>query len=257
MTSIILLSLLLVTVSLAAAPAREGWTLTFHDDFDGTVVDETKWEIVRRRDCPNQELQYYVPEQAAVAEGRLRLTAIKKELDGKAYQSAMVKSHFTQSHGRFEARLKLPRTQGMWPAFWLLPRPPEWPHRGEIDIMESKGRDTKWTSSAYHFFDKALQKHRYVWQAYVPKNAAGEPIDLAGGFHVYAAEWKAGEVKFFLDDAAEPYYTITAADAPISDEPMCVILNLAVGGWFDGEPDETTVLPQTLEVDWVRVWKRE
>jgi len=244
------------------APARPGWTLTWRDEFDGPDVDTSKWEVLTRRDNANREQQIYVPEQATIARGSdgrsvLRVTATDEPLDGRAYRSARLESWYTQRYGRFECRAKLPATQGMWPAFWLLPRPADdWPHRGEIDVLEGKGRDPHWTSSAYHFADPATRQHRYVARDYRPRDAAGRPIDLTAGFHVYAVEWEPGELRFYFDEEPEPYHRVTRADAPVSDHAMSVVLNLAVGGWFDGDPDETTVFPQHFEIDYVRAWRR-
>jgi beta-glucanase (GH16 family) len=237
-------------------PTRSGWTLTWSDEFDGPAVDTRKWDVLTRRDNHNQELQSYVPEQAKIVNGVLVITATDEPHAGKKYRSARLESHFTQAHGRFEARVKMPVGQGMWPAFWLLPRPADWPRRGEIDIVEYKGSDAFWMCSTYHFADPKTGKHKYVGQDFRPKDANGQPIDLSKDFHTYAVEWEPGVLRFYFDDAPEPHYTMTRGDAPISDEPMCVILNLAVGGWFGGNPDATTKFPQTLEVDWVRVWKR-
>jgi beta-glucanase (GH16 family) len=240
-----------------SGPERAGWVLTWHDEFDAPRVDTTRWEVLTRRDNHNQELQHYVPEQATiVGDGVLRITATDEPLDGKAYRSARLESWFTQRYGRFECRAKLPATQGMWPAFWLLPRPADWPHRGEIDVLEGKGSNPSWVSAAFHFADPQTKRHRYVTQEHRPRDAAGRAVDLTADFHVYAVEWEPGELRFYLDDAAEPYYRVTRAEAPVSDHPMCVILNLAVGGWFDGNPDETTRFPQHFDVDYVRVYQR-
>lgn len=238
------------------SPVRAGWVLAWHDEFEGPAIDKTKWEVVTRKDSYNNELQYYLAEQASIVDGKLRLTATNEPLEGKKFRSGLLHGVYEQAYGRFECRARLPRGQGMWPAFWLLPRPANWPHRGEIDVLESKGSNTKWHSSAYHFADPKSKEHKYVVRERVPLDASGQPIDLADRFHTYAVEWAPGELKFFVDDSAEPFYVVTNKDAPVSDQPMHVILNLAVGGWFGGDPDSTTVFPQVFEVDWVRVWKK-
>jgi beta-glucanase (GH16 family) len=241
----------------SSQPTRSGWTLTWHDEFDGPKVDPAKWEVVSQRDSHNNEKQYYVPEQATMTpDGMLRITATNEPLEGKLYRSARLHSIFTQRYGRFECRAKLPSTQGMWPAFWLLPRPANWPKRGEIDVMESKGSKTTAFGNAYHFADPKTGKHRYVTKSHDPKDAKGNAINLADDFHVYGVEWEPGELRFYLDDNPQPLYRVTNDDAPISDQPMGVILNLAVGGWYGGDPDSSTVFPQHFDIDFVRVWKR-
>lgn len=224
-----------------------GWELTWHDEFDGTAVDTDKWELLTRKKNHNNEKQYYLPEQAAVADGELIITATNEPLDGKLYRSARMFSWFEQAYGRFEARAKVPTTKGIWPAFWLVPRTVQWPHGGEIDIMEHAGSKPTKIGTAYHYQTEA-GNHTFQNSRYQPD----PPVYFAEDYHVYAVEWDPGQIRFFIDGVC--HKTIT--DYYVSNEPMSFILNTAVGGWYDGDPDETTVFPQTFHVDYVRAWKR-
>lgn len=232
--------------------AQQKWELTFSDEFEGDAVDTDKWEVLTREHSYNNELQYYLPEHASVANGKLRITATDEPYNGKAYQSARLESWFSQAYGRFEARAKIPTTKGIWPAIWLLPRDVQWPHGGEIDIMEHGGSKPNEVLSAFHFAN-AEGEHEHVDQRYSTEGADGEPVHFPDGFHVYAVEWTPDEIVYYVDGVE--HYRVTMQQVPVSSTPMSIVLNTAVGGWFDGEPDETTVFPQYFEIDYVRAYK--
>jgi beta-glucanase (GH16 family) len=239
----------------APPPAQlPGWTLTWHDEFDGPGIDSSKWEVLTRRDSYNQEKQFYLPAQAAVADGLLRITSVLEPYEGKLYRSARLEGRYEQSYGRFEIRAQIPTTQGIWPALWLLPRSARWPLGGEIDIMEHKGSEPHTVSSAYHFADKT-GKHRYVTARYQAIDENGQAIRWPDGFHVYAAEWDSNQIRFYVDGVE--HFRATSAEVPISSTPMHVVLNTAVGGNFDGDPDASTIFPQVHLIDYVRVYKRD
>ncbi len=231
----------------------DGWVLTWSDEFDGEAIDTQKWEVLTRKKNYNGESQYYLPEQAAVVDGLLRITTTNEPYDGKAYRSARLESWFEQVYGRFEVRAKIPTTQGIWPAIWLLPRSQPWPHGGEIDIMEHAGSRPTEVQSAYHFAD-AEGKHDHVYKVFTATGPEGEPVRFPDDFHVYAVEWSPAQIVFYVD--GEAFYRIGADEVPISSTPMSVVLNTAVGGFFDGEPDETTRFPQYFDIDYVRVYSR-
>ena len=230
------------------------WTLTFSDEFDGETIDTEKWQLTNRKNSPNNEKQYYLPEQAAVVDGVLRITSTNEPYDGKAYRSAYMRTWYTQRYGRFEARAKVPTSKGIWPAFWLLPRGGSWPKDGEIDILEHAGSDPTRVSCAFHFTN-IDGLHDYVGKEYRPKDADGNPVVFPDDFHVFAAEWSPTKIVYFVDDVE--IYRINNDEVPIPDTPMAVILNTAVGGWFDGDPDESTVFPQTFDIDYVRIYQRK
>ncbi len=206
----------------------------------------------------NNELQYYTdrPENVTVEGGVLKITARREDFEGSGYTSARIitRGLWEQTYGRFEARMKLPWGQGIWPAFWLLGDNCEqviWPQCGEIDIMENRGQEPTVIAGSVHG----------------PGYSAGEAVtkdyELEGdrfdtGFHIFGIEWAPNYINFYVDDVL--YNQITPADVPgewVYDHPFYIIINVAVGGSFVGPPSNETVFPQTLEVDYVRVYQFE
>ena len=188
------------------------------------------------------------------------VTARKEDLpgaDGVAahYTSARLNTqgHFAQRYGRFEARMKLPLGKGLWPAFWLLGgdvAATGWPRCGEIDVMENVGEPATIYSTLHgpgYSGGHAVSAHRAL--------AEGEAVN--SGFHVYAVEWSPGRIRFFVDDALVVERTpadLPAGAAWVYDHPFFILLNLAVGGDWPGNPDATTTFPQQMLVDYVRVY---
>ncbi len=229
------------------------WTLTFSDEFEGKAVDTDKWDVLTRKDSYNDEKQYYLPEQASIVDGMLRITATDEPYDGKAYRSARLESRFAQAYGKFEIRAKIPTTKGIWPAIWLLPRGAQWPTGGEIDIMEHHGSNPAGVNSAIHFAD-AQGNHQFIYRDYTTTDDDGQPVHWPDGFHIYSTVWTPTDIAFFVDGVE--YYRAGREKTPVIDTPMSVILNTAVGGLFDGDPDDNTVFPQTFDIDYVRVYQR-
>lgn len=236
---------------------RDGWTLAWQDEFDGDELDSSKWtRELGGHGWGNAELQYYSdhPENARLENGQLIIEAHKEDFMGKAYTSArlITRDKFTQAYGRFEARLKLPYGQGIWPAFWMLGEDLSsagWPGSGEIDIMEHIGREPKRVYGTVH------------GPGYSGANGVGGLHDLgeplSDEFHVFAIEWEPEEIRWYFDDIL--YFTVTPDDVPgewVYDHPFFMILNLAVGGYWPGYPDETTTFPQQYIVDYVRVYEK-
>ena len=253
----LLLTLLTATVASAQIPPVPGWELFWNDEFDGTTLNISNWEALDRKDSFNNEKQYYHPNQVAVADGNLQLTAIDTPRAGKAYQSGLITSRDLFGPGRFEARVDLPTTQGMWPAFWLNANHIPWPQGGEIDILENRGSQPNLVSSAYHWQTNpgpCCGDHQFVFEEYTASEG-GQPVNFHAGFHTYTAEWDEESIRYYVD--GNLYHTVTEApDRPIFETPKNIIVNLAVGGHFGGDPDGTTVFPQTMLVDYVRVWQR-
>ena len=239
-------------------PDVPGWDLVWNDEFDGTSLNTTNWTALDRRDSFNNELQYYHPDQVAVTGGNLELTAIDVPRQGKAYQSGLVTSNDLFGPGRFEARIDLPTTQGMWPAFWLNANHVQWPLGGEIDIMENRGSQPHLTSSAYHWQTNpgpCCDQHQYVGSDYTATEG-GQPVNFHDSFHTYTAEWDETTIKYYVD--GNLHYTVTETPGrPVYETHKNIILNVAVGGWFGGDPDATTQFPQTMYVDYVRYWRPE
>ena len=266
---LLLLALPLQTTPAASNSTASKWTLVWNDEFNGgngSVPDRSKWVIeTGGNGWGNNELEYYTNRvnNVQVQDGNLVITARKEaysDNDGvmRSYTSARLKTahKFSQTYGRFEARIQIPRGQGIWPAFWMLGDDIDqkhWPACGEIDIMENIGKEPTIVHGTIH------------GPGYSGAHGIGSPFSLpsgqsfADGFHIYAVEWSPDVIRFYVDD--QLYATRTPADLPrdakwVYDHPFFIILNLAVGGDWPGNPDATTKLPQTMLVDYVRVYKQ-
>jgi beta-glucanase (GH16 family) len=248
--------------------SNRDWVITWDDEFDGqrgSSPDKSHWVAeTGGNSWGNQELQYYTPrrENLRQQDGHLVMEAAKEEFTGsdgvkRHYTSAriMTQGRFSQTYGRFEARIKIPFGQGMWPAFWLLGddfSKVGWPACGEIDIMENSGAQRSTIHSSLHgpgYADTEAITSSYT----LPKGG------FSDDFHVFAVEWAPEVIRFYVDD--QLYGTRTPADLPkgsrwVFDHPFFLVLNLAVGGNFPGRPDSSTVFPQRMLVDYVRVYSR-
>jgi beta-glucanase (GH16 family) len=248
-------------------PAK--WTLTWSDEFnapDGSRPDPAKWknEVGSER-WGNNELECYTdrPDNSVIRGGNLVIIAKKEKVKcakgpDKDYTSARLVTAglFTQTYGRFEARIKIPSGQGIWPAFWMLGADIEkvgWPASGEIDIMEIIGKDP---STAYG----SLHGPGYNGdKGYRAEYRLPGSVKFADAYHVFAIEWEPNVVRFLVDD--EVYATQTPKKLPpdgkwVFDKPFFIILNCAVGGDWPGSPDATTQFPREMLVDYVRAYKR-
>jgi beta-glucanase (GH16 family) len=242
------------------------WALSWSDEFDGPAgapVDGTRWTFdIGGGGFGNNELQTYTERNARLdGTGALAIDVRREPLTGldgipREYTSARLKTQdrFMQAYGRVEARLKIPRGQGIWPAFWMLGADIAtvgWPACGEIDIMENIGKEPRTTHATIH------------GPGYSGANGIGAPFafpaDVADDFHVFAVEWEPAALRFFVDHQA--FTTLTPASLPagarwVFDHPFFVILNVAVGGQWPGPPDDTTAFPQQMRVDYVRVYRQ-
>lgn len=204
----------------------------------------------------NNELQYYTDrsENIRVEDGMLYITAQEESYEGAGYTSARVltKGLFEQAYGRFEARIKLPWGQGIWPAFWLLGNNIDdvsWPQCGEIDIMEYRGQNPTEAIGTVH--GPGYAGGMSIGKSYILEN---DRYDT--DFHIFGIEWGPEYINFYVDDVL--YNQITPSDVPgewVYDHPFYIIMNVAVGGNFVGSPNSETVFPQTMQVDYVRVYK--
>lgn len=244
------------------------WKLVWSDEFngpDGSAVDASKWvSETGGGGWGNNELEYYTgrPANAWQQDGNLVIKVLSEKYTGadgvtRNYTSARLKTQgkFSQTYGRFEARIKIPRGQGIWPAFWMLGDDIDkrgWPEGGEIDIMENIGKEPGLVHGTIH------------GPGYSGEHGISAPCGLPGDarfandFHIYAVEWEPNAIRFMVDD--QVYATRTPADLPkgtkwVYDHPFFVLLNVAVGGGWPGDPDATTVFPQTMLVDYVRVYE--
>jgi len=245
------------------------WKLVWRDEFNGpkgSAVDQSKWVFdLGAKTWGNEELESYTnrPENVAIQDGNLVIQARQENYTGSDgikvnYTSARLKTlgKFSQTYGRFEARIKVPFGQGMWPAFWMLGdniEKAQWPDCGEIDIMENIGKEPSIAHGSIHgpgYSGSDGIEARYT----LPANRR-----FADDFHIFAVEWEPNTIRFYVDD--ELYVTRTPADLPagrkwVFNHPFFLILNVAVGGGWPGNPDSTTVFPQTMLVDYVRVYQR-
>jgi beta-glucanase (GH16 family) len=233
-------------------------------DVDGTL-DPDLWtfdigtgvEIFGQPGWGNNELQYYTdrPENVRVEDGMLLITAREESFGGSSFTSARIltRGKFERTFGRYEARIQLPWGPGIWPAFWLLGVDSNgivnWPQTGEIDIMEYRGQEPAVIHGSVH------------GPGYSAGNAVTTRFTLRNGrfdtdFHLFAIEWSPNSIKFFVDDFM--YNEITPDDADgewvFNDNLFHIILNVAVGGTFVGPPSSQTPFPQTMKVDYVRVY---
>lgn len=238
-------------------PELPGWTLVWHDEFDGPEIDRSNWTFdIGGHGWGNNELQTYTDraENARIEDGMLVIEARKEEFVRRDYTSARLKTQglHAWTYGRIEARMKLPYGNGIWPAFWMLGaniQQTPWPASGEIDIMEYIGREPNRVYGTVH------------GPGYSGSGGVGHFTSLPEGaltneFHVFAVEWEENEIRWYVDD--EQFFMLTPESVPgewVYDHPFFIIMNLAVGGHWPGSPDETTVFPQILLVDYVRVYQ--
>jgi beta-glucanase (GH16 family) len=226
------------------------WELAFSDEFDGDALDYSKWTpkdpwgVVR-----NDELQAYIVKAFAVKDGVLSIRCEDEPAfyDGakRDFRSGMMTTtgKFSQRYGRFEIRCRVPKGRGLWPAFWLLPEPPAWPP--EIDVLEILGQETDKIYFSNHWPDPAGRDGNSLSQTGEFKG-----VDFSDRFHTVAMEWRPGEIRWYVDGVERH-----RSDQSVPDQPMFLLVNLAVGGWA-GHPVAETKFPAEFLVDYVRVWRR-
>jgi beta-glucanase (GH16 family) len=248
------------------------WVLSWSDEFDGpagALVDGTRWLAeTGGHGWGNQERQFYTAraENASLdGNGHLVITARAESPSAGyscwygpcGYTSArlITKGRFEQTYGRFEARIKIPRGQGIWPAFWLLGANIDgvgWPRCGEIDVMENIGREPSVVHGTVH-------GPGYSGAAGISRSYALSSGALADDYHLYAIEWERGDIRWYLD--GQEFHRVTTNNLPSGtawafDHAFFVLLNVAVGGSWPGDPDASTSFPQQMLVDYVRVYRR-
>lgn len=243
-----------------------GYTLVFSDEFDRQEVDPDRWTTCFWWDdngctnLANNEQQWYLPSNVHVTDGSLVLAAREETVTGyegrsfpytsgivttgRYYREDASQTRFAATYGFFEARLFLPAGQGIWPAFWMLPATLE--AKPEIDIMELLGHRPDMLELHFQYNDRAGN----------PVNV-GQRVrtnDLSRDWHVYGLDWGPDRIIWYLDGIEMWRYTDQRF---IPDMPMYMILNLAVGGDWPGDADETTHFPAAMHVDYVRAWARK
>jgi beta-glucanase (GH16 family) len=242
--------------------------LVLSDEFDtDDIIDRDIWTFDignGTNGWGNNEEQFYTnrTENVSVQNGTLIIKAIKEDYNGFDYTSSKIltKGLKEQAYGRFEARIQLPTGQGMWPAFWLLGAncgdgtadTEVWPNCGEIDVMEYRGQDPTVVHGSVH-------GPGYAGGNAITKSYALENDRFDTGFHVFGIEWAPEYINYYVDDVL--YNQITRQQVEeigtwVFDQPFYIIINLAVGGDFIGAPNEETVFPQTMLIDYVRVYNK-
>ena len=251
--------------TVSETPVPEGYHLVWEDNFDGDSLSEEDWNYEAHEvGWVNHELQEYIPsdEYAYVQDGMLVIQPVK---DGDNYYSGRVNTQCKQSltYGRIEARIKVPEGKGFLPAFWMMPDDEDyygqWPKCGEIDIMEVLGNDTSKLYGTIHFGEPTTQKQ-----------GTYELIDgdFSKEFHDFAIEWEPGIIRWYVDGVqyyeANDWFTKVSGEeekpypAPF-DQPFHIILNVAVGGDWPGDPDDSTIFDEraAMYVDYVRMYQKD
>jgi len=248
-------------------PPSDAWVLLWQDKFEGPRLDGASWNIEHMPDPFNEELQYYParPDTSPnanvfIEDGMLVIEARREDYEHRRYTSGRINTKGKREflYGRFEARMRLPAEVGMWPAFWMLGANIDevgWPACGEIDIMEGKGRLPNWTSGALHRGPDPGRNLITAGEYQLPKG------DFHRDWHLFAVEWQPDQIRWYVDDVLFQTVNKPAAVEPAywpfdRGHPFFLILNLAVGGWFDSPylPPEN-MEPQRLLVDYVRVYR--
>lgn len=263
----------LLSVASTLGQGSPNWTLVWADEFtqaDGSSPDSSKWGFdVGGGGWGNNQQEYDTARtnNARIQGGNLVIEARQENYMGRSYTSArmLTKGKWAWTYGRFEARIKIPRGQGIWPAFWTLgtnidgPGGVGWPACGEIDIMENIGKTNNNEQGKIYGTIHGPQGG----SPYNGGAGVGSSYTLPGGakyaddFHIFAIEWTTNQIKWFMDD--QHYFTATPASLPSGGtwpftQPQFILLNLAVGGNWPGYPSNYTVFPQQMLVDYVRVY---
>lgn len=256
----------LVTADNFAVSPGDTLTLVWSDEFDAAQLDPETWFFEEgdgsQYGIPgwgNNELQWYSPNSAQLANGMLVITAREEVSNDKNYTSARIntRDRFALRYGRIEARIRLPGGQGIWPAFWMLPQDNVyggWAASGEIDIVEAVNLSETGPTSVHGTIHYGGEWPGNVFSG----NEYVVPMNATANFHTYAFEWDPTEMRWYVDDvlySTQNSWSTTAAPYPAPfDEHFYILLNVAVGGNFPGPPNSATVFPVEMEVDYVRVY---
>lgn len=238
-----------------------GWKIAWADEFSGTEINKDWWthEIGNGDNgWGNNEMEYYTdaPENSRIEGGSLVIEARDDSWNGKKYTSArmITKDNKTFGFSRTDIRAKLPYGQGIWPALWMLGNNIDqkgWPACGEIDIMELIGNHPSTSHATVHF---GADSYKYVGDKY---NISSETFN--DRFHVFSVVREFSQMWFYVDDIL--IFDFSSKDTqgqpyPFNEQFFC-IFNVAIGGNWPGSPDETTIFPQKMEVDYIRVFEKE
>jgi beta-glucanase (GH16 family) len=242
------------------------WNIVWSDEFSGASIDTSSWTFENGNNggWGNSELEYYTsrPQNAYVSNGLLHIVAQRESFASFNYTSARMKTQgaFSKTYGRFEFRAKLPSGLGFWPALWLLGTNISsvgWPACGEVDIMENKGSVLTTVQGTIHYSDAGNNHQQSTGHFYSANNGT------VTNFHNYMLEWRTNQVRWLVDGIVyETQTNWTSSTGPYPapfNMPFFIIMNLAVGGNYLGNPsvsniNANTVFPGDMQVDYVRVW---
>lgn len=260
-----LLSFVFSILILSSCTKQQEYSLVWSDEFDGAngeLPNAQNWTYdigTGQNGWGNAELQYYTNDPSNVSldgDGNLQITALKNFVSGSIYSSARIKTQDLQSftYGKVEARIQLPYGQGIWPAFWMIGdniSEVSWPQCGEIDIMEYRGQEPQIVHGSLH------------GPGYSGGEAVTQSFQLFNGrfdtqFHVFSVEWGEDFIKYFVDGVQYNEITPESVNGDwVFNESFFIILNLAVGGSYVGSPSAETTFPQTMLVDYVKVYQKQ
>lgn len=246
-----------------APTSYPGYTLAWSDEFNGTSLDAAAWSAESGDGCPglcgwgNNELQYYLapPNNLFFQDGKMIIEAKAESYGGKNYTSSRIKTQGKKSfkYGRIDIRAILPKGKGIWPAFWMLPQDNVfggWPRSGEIDIMELVGSEPAKASATVHYGPGP-------GSIYISRSHTLSGTTFNDAFHVFSFEWQQDQMKFYVDNNL--FSTVNKADLGANNYPFnekfYFLINLAVGGNLPGAPDASTLFPQWLILDYIRVYQ--
>jgi beta-glucanase (GH16 family) len=239
----------------------EGWNLFWADEFGGNELNLENWTQANSGNWYNNELQYYKPENSVVGNGLLTITAKPEIIANHYYTSSRIWTHHKIffKYGRIDIRAKLPYSKGLWPALWVMGENRDvvdWAQCGEIDIMELRGHTPNIISSTIHYKNSVGN----------PQNFPAKKHELSTGdysdeFHVFSMIWDEYKIQFFVDDnlyntVFHPKFNYYKNDNPFLKE-FYILMNVAIGGNFGGNPDATTIWPQKKDVDYVSIFQKD
>lgn len=221
------------------------WRLIFDDEFNISSLDTDKWNVEDSTPrgyhncCLRYGVQFFTPQALSLVNGTLQITTRKQNIGSHAYTSGAVTTDkkFSFLYGRVDIRVKLPKTQGMWPALWLLPNGSKGIAPFEIDMMELLGKDPKTVYMTNHWGRTEIGGHY-------------RGPDFSQSYHVFSIIWTPQTVTWYID-SIQRFQTSRG----VSNQKMYIIINSSLGGRWPGNPDMTTVLPQYMNIDYVRVYQ--
>jgi beta-glucanase (GH16 family) len=252
----IVLAFIFVCLISSFGLVAQAWSLVWHDEFNDTAINLQNWTFdtgTSGDGWGNNELENYTsrPQNAKVSNGNLLIIARKENFNGSRFTSTRMKTQYLKSwtYGKVEARIKLPFRQGLWPGFWMLGDTIDeigFPFCGEIDIMEYINTDPTLHGTMHWADNNQLADYGGTTTIY-----------HTNAYHTYSVEWDSNSIKWFVDDQQywEGLISNNINQTNAFHHPFFILLNLAVGGGWPGNPDRTTHFPDTMFVDYVRVYQ--